>query len=126
MPRGDRTGPNGMGPMTGRAAGYCSGAMAPGSRAYGGGAGFGAGRGRGAGCRGFSGGGFGRRNMFYETGRPGWMRGAGYAGPYPGPGRFAARDPEAARQALQRQAEFLQSELDAINNELSKSDLSAE
>ncbi|MEA1871201.1 MAG: DUF5320 family protein, partial [Candidatus Bipolaricaulota bacterium] len=30
MPRGDRTGPGGMGPMTGRGAGYCSGSAAPG------------------------------------------------------------------------------------------------
>ncbi len=30
MPRGDRTGPMGMGPMTGRAAGYCAGFSAPG------------------------------------------------------------------------------------------------
>jgi hypothetical protein len=31
MPRGDGTGPNGMGPMTGRAAGYCAGFTAPGA-----------------------------------------------------------------------------------------------
>jgi len=30
MPRGDRTGPLGMGPMTGRAAGYCAGYPVPG------------------------------------------------------------------------------------------------
>ncbi len=30
MPRGDGTGPAGMGPMTGRAAGYCAGSNAPG------------------------------------------------------------------------------------------------
>ena len=30
MPRGDRTGPAGMGPMTGRAAGYCAGYSTPG------------------------------------------------------------------------------------------------
>jgi hypothetical protein len=37
MPRGDRTGPAGMGPMTGRAAGYCSGYSTPGyMNAYGG------------------------------------------------------------------------------------------
>lgn len=30
MPRGDRTGPNGMGPMTGRGAGYCAGFSVPG------------------------------------------------------------------------------------------------
>ena len=30
MPGGDRTGPAGMGPMTGRAAGYCAGYPVPG------------------------------------------------------------------------------------------------
>ncbi|MFC1542227.1 DUF5320 domain-containing protein [Candidatus Latescibacterota bacterium] len=30
MPRGDRTGPNGMGPMTGRGAGFCAGFSVPG------------------------------------------------------------------------------------------------
>ena len=30
MPRGDRTGPAGMGPMTGRAAGFCAGFPVPG------------------------------------------------------------------------------------------------
>ena len=33
MPRGDRTGPAGMGPMTGRGAGYCAGYPMPGSYA---------------------------------------------------------------------------------------------
>jgi len=38
MPAGDRTGPLGLGPMTGRAAGYCSGFPGPGymNRAIGG------------------------------------------------------------------------------------------
>ena len=30
MPRGDRTGPRGMGPMTGRGAGFCAGLNMPG------------------------------------------------------------------------------------------------
>ena len=30
MPAGDRTGPEGLGPMTGRAVGYCSGSDRPG------------------------------------------------------------------------------------------------
>ncbi|MCF7858230.1 MAG: DUF5320 domain-containing protein [Candidatus Cloacimonetes bacterium] len=30
MPRGDRTGPNGMGPMTGRVLGYCNNFASPG------------------------------------------------------------------------------------------------
>lgn len=74
MPRGDRTGPLGEGPQTGRGAGYCSGSNSPGyttaparprlglgrgggrGRGFGGGrkGGFGRGRGRGRGAgRGF-------------------------------------------------------------------------
>ncbi|MBN1808339.1 MAG: DUF5320 domain-containing protein [Planctomycetes bacterium] len=80
MPRGDGTGPMGMGPMTGRAAGFCAGYNVPGymnpipgvmgwGRGYGRGFGWGRrggfGRGRGLGFgygfrRGF-GWGFGRR-----------------------------------------------------------------
>lgn len=59
MPRGDRTGPLGRGPQTGRAAGFCAGFGAPGcanpTPGYGFGrrwAGFGRGRGLGLG-RGF-------------------------------------------------------------------------
>ena len=54
MPRGDRTGPQGMGPRTGRAAGYCAGFDVPGydnpvpDRGYGRGMAWGrGGRGRG-------------------------------------------------------------------------------
>jgi hypothetical protein len=53
MPRGDRTGPGGFGPMTGRAAGYCAGYPVPGymnpGRGYGRGWGRGFGRGWGRG-----------------------------------------------------------------------------
>lgn len=67
MPRGDRTGPAGMGTRTGRAAGYCTGYAVPGyaNPMFGGGGGGG-------------GGGFGR-----GMGR-GFGRGinAGYAAPY--------------------------------------------
>ncbi|MGM0603337.1 MAG: DUF5320 domain-containing protein [Bacillota bacterium] len=70
MPRGDRTGPEGMGPMTGRAMGYCAGSESPGfvsgtpayaGRGYGRGFGRGGGYGRG---RGF-GMGAGRGARFY-------------------------------------------------------------
>jgi hypothetical protein len=60
MPRGDRTGPLGYGPMTGRAMGHCSGNPVPGfmypaprfgfGRGYGFARPFGFGRGRGR-CR---------------------------------------------------------------------------
>ncbi|MDY0212177.1 MAG: DUF5320 domain-containing protein [Desulfuromonadaceae bacterium] len=45
MPRGDRTGPNGLGSKTGRGAGLCSGNNEPGCTTVGG-------RGAGMGCRG--------------------------------------------------------------------------
>ena len=57
MPRGDRTGPRGLGPMTGRAAGYCAGYPVPGFMnpipGYGRGFGRGFGRGYGRGWRGY-------------------------------------------------------------------------
>src|SRR6056297_3492046 len=53
MPAGDGTGPAGMGPMTGRAAGYCAGYSVPGymNSVPRRGAGFGRGRGFGRGYR---------------------------------------------------------------------------
>jgi hypothetical protein len=65
MPRGDRTGPWGAGPMTGRAAGYCAGYTVPGyvNQPYGYGRGMRRGRGGGFG-RGW-GRGFGRRQFVY-------------------------------------------------------------
>jgi hypothetical protein len=71
LPGGDRTGPSGFGPRTGRAAGYCAGYPSPGyMNAYprfGRGVGFGRGRGRGFG-RGFwgQGQGFWRRGYYPE------------------------------------------------------------
>ena len=59
MPGGDGTGPQGMGPMTGRAAGYCSGNPAPGYANPMPGMGLGRGRG-GFGRGGGWGGGWGR------------------------------------------------------------------
>jgi hypothetical protein len=49
MPKGDKTGPQGAGPMTGRAAGYCAGYPVPGymNPVPGYGRGWGRGRGRG-------------------------------------------------------------------------------
>lgn len=55
MPRGDGTGPNGAGAMTGRGMGYCAGFNAPGFANAGAGRGFrrGFGRGRGFGRQSF-------------------------------------------------------------------------
>ncbi len=47
MPRGDGTGPAGMGPMTGRGAGFCAGFRVPGFLNSSPGRGLGFGRGRG-------------------------------------------------------------------------------
>lgn len=50
MPRGDRTGPAGQGPMSGRGLGYCAGYSSAGfTRGYGAGMGWGGGMGRGRG-----------------------------------------------------------------------------
>ncbi|MBN1938456.1 MAG: DUF5320 domain-containing protein [Candidatus Aminicenantes bacterium] len=109
MPRGDRTGPMGMGPMTGRAAGSCAGYGMPGfmNPAFGRGRGPGFGRGLGFG----RGGGF--RGRFYTAGAPGWTRFAGYTAPYVKP------DPEMERQALRNEAADLQAELEAVKKRLS-------
>lgn len=65
MPRGDRTGPWGAGPMTGRAAGYCAGYSVPGFMNPIGGYGRGWGRGRGRGYGRGWGRGFGRGRYTY-------------------------------------------------------------
>jgi len=68
MPRGNRMGPGGQGPMTGRGAGYCAGYGAPGFASPGPGGGFGGGRSWGGR------GGWRHRNWFGASGLPGWMR----------------------------------------------------
>lgn len=118
MPRGDRTGPRGLGAMTGRAAGYCAGFGVPGY------ANFPAGRGFGAGCGGgrAQGGGCGRgyRHMFYATGMPGWMR-YGQAAAFPGqPAADRPAGPDLEPQLLKHRAEALQAELDFIKQRLSE------
>ena len=107
MPRGDATGPAGLGPMTGRAAGYCAGYNMPGYANPIGGRGFGMGYGRGFGFgRGSRGGGFGWRHRFFATGIPGWAWFGGCAAPY--------IDPETEKQALKNQADILENELKSI------------
>jgi hypothetical protein len=67
MPRGDGSGPSGMGPMTGRGMGYCTGNSVPGYANYGRGsfgAGFGSGFRRGYGR------GFGFRRAPYFANQP--------------------------------------------------------
>lgn len=84
MPGGDRTGPAGMGPMTGRAAGYCAGYSVPGyMNPYGGRVGF-----RGAGRGGIPWG--GGRGRVWGGGRG--MFGRGYMG-YPPQAPYYANAP---------------------------------
>lgn len=114
MPGGDGTGPAGLGPMTGRAAGYCAGYPAPGYASGVGGRGFG-GWGRGRGGRGW-------RNQFYATGLTGWQRAAmggamPPAAPYAAP--FApAMSAEQQLDTLKGQAEYFEDALDGIRKRI--------
>ena len=105
MPRGDGTGPTGMGPMTGRAAGLCAGYPVPGYMNPVGGRGY-WGRGRG--------GGRGWRNRFYATGLPGWARaGFGFSGPV---APTVTAEQELA--GLKQHAELVQDSLSQINERI--------
>jgi len=128
MPGGNGTGPAGMGPMTGRAAGYCAGYSVPGFANPMGGRGFwGAGGGFGRG-----GGGRGRRNGFYATGLPGWQRfGAGgpaygAAAPYGGAAPYGAPygGPVATKQQeldmLKGQVEYFEDALNGIKKRITE------
>ncbi len=117
MPGGDGTGPAGMGPMTGRAAGYCAGYPAPGYTSFGGGRGFwGWGRG--------GGGGWGWRNRYYATGLTGWQRAATGWPPYAGAapvapyGYGAAPSAQQELDALKGQAEYFEDALDGIRKRI--------
>lgn len=98
MPRGNGTGPVGMGPMTGRGAGFCAGFGMPGYANRGGGGFFG----RGMGFRFFAGGG------------PGWMR-AGYP-PYYSVGLSA----EEEHEALSRQTSAMEAGLSDLKKRLAE------
>ncbi len=117
MPRGNHTGPMGMGSMTGRGAGYCAGYGMPGYANDTTGRGFGGGFGRGRGPGFF---GRGWRSGPYYADRLQGMHLGGYGAPYAYPPPYQATDPEMERQALNNQAKALQSELDAIKKRLSE------
>ena len=114
MPSGNGTGPRGLGPMTGRGAGFCAGYSVPGYANPVGGRGYGMGLGRGSRMgRGF-GRGFGRGRTGY--GVPAW---AGVADPYPanaalGPTLTAAQELE----GLKQQADFLQNSLSQVSERI--------
>ena len=109
MPRGDGTGPLGLGPMTGRAAGYCAGYAVPGfmnpwiGRRF---------RGRGGGR------GFGRGFGYFAPFTPPYPA---YGTPvtYPvAPFPTAAASAEAEVNMLKTQAEYLKQSLDEITHRI--------
>lgn len=124
MPGGDRTGPLGMGPMTGRGFGYCGGNPAPGYASVSPRRGF-WGRGRG--------GGRGRRNWFYATGLTGWQRDAmgipptGFGPPFAMPagdaGTMRAQEVgalDAYLQYLEQTAESVRQRIDRLRAEVAE------
>lgn len=106
MPRGDRTGPLGEGPMTGRGAGLCAGYAQPGyastpGRAFPG-RGMGGGFARGAG-RGY-------RNRYYATGVP--------LSAYNAPGYLPSLERDEEIDLLKSESQRLKSVLENIDNRL--------
>ena len=104
MPGGDRTGPAGAGPMTGRGLGLCGGHGAPGFTQGGamprfarGGRSWGRGR--------------GWRHWFHATGLSGWLR-FGTALP----------SPEQEKEALKGQAKWLEDELAVIRRRIEEAE----
>ena len=98
MPGGDRTGPMGAGPMTGRRAGYCAGYNSPGYANLAPRFGF---------WHGFRGGGRGWRNQYYATGLTGWQRAS-----------YFTSMPEQELSNLRNEAEWLKTQLDAITSRI--------
>jgi len=104
MPGGDRRGPLGQGPMTGRGGGFCAGYAMPGYMNTCG-RGFFRGGGRG---RGF-------RRWFFATGLPGWMRfGQVFSADAP---QYSTDDEV---QYLKNQSEYLKKALEDVNIRLSE------
>ncbi len=122
MPFGDGTGPAGLGPMTGRAAGYCAGYPVPGY--------MNPIPGRGFFGKGFGGGGWGRRNWYYATGLTGWQRAPlGYPawGAYP----YGAQVPPAITkeqelEALKNQAGYFEKTLGEIQKRIEELETQSE
>jgi hypothetical protein len=109
MPRGDRTGPLGDGPRTGRGAGYCGGFETPGfmnpHAGFGRGGGYGRGMGYGRG-RGYG------RGMGFGPGRG---FGPGFAfGPWSGSGTGEAAGPV---QPVQERAGARETEIESLKRD---------
>ncbi len=107
MPRGDRTGPNGMGSMTGRGAGFCAGNNAPGFTNAGGGRFFERGGGFGFG-RGF------RGMMFSNMPQGRWN-----AYP-PSPIPYGQVNPEQELDFMKQEAKAMEDHLQSLNQQMSE------
>ncbi|MFA4984894.1 MAG: DUF5320 domain-containing protein [Candidatus Omnitrophota bacterium] len=114
MPGFDTTGPRGQGPMTGGARGYCAMAVAGAGRAYPRGS-YGRGGAR------------GRRNRYYATGLPGWVRAeqgmqafGGFAGPAAGEDEMGILKGQA--EMLRQELQDIQARIEALES-AKKSDL---
>ena len=131
MPRGDKTGPQGVGAMTGRGMGFCAGYDVPGYMNPGfnprarGDYGFRRGMSRGFGM----GGGRGWRHQYYATGLPGWARERGWYNmafsPAPHIGFQQEMNEREEIRYLKDEAKRLNQMLEEINSridELSKTD----
>lgn len=120
MPRGDGTGPAGMGSTTGRAAGYCAGYSVPGFANPYQGRYYGASRGA------FGGRGRGYRNQYYASGLPGWSRfnmglpawGGQLGYPTYGSQYIPDVDPKDEVKMLKDQAGMLEKQLDDIQGRM--------
>ncbi len=113
MPRGDRTGPWGQGPMTGRGVGYCAGYAVPGyANPYVAPRGRGMGRGRGYGRRFFS------RGLPWVGGRcfPAW--GPAPVGPKAYAPYYGPETMDSEKGSLKAEAEFLKGQLAEIQARL--------
>ena len=123
MPGGNGTGPQGLGPMTGRAAGYCAGYPMPGymnpiSGRGRGRFGFGRGWGRGGWGRGW-GRGFGRQGFAYPyaNGYP-YSASPNYADPYVGYPYGAEGTPQEEAQMLKEQAKVMKEQAKGMQEEI--------
>jgi len=124
MPGGDGRGPAGLGPMTGRAAGYCAGYGVAGFANPMFGRWFGAGWGRG--------GGRGWRNRFFATGLTGWQ-GAAAVWPSYAPASLVYGAPftsvatrEQQIDVLKGQAEYFKDALEEIRKRIEELETKAQ
>ena len=115
MPRGDRTGPGGLGPRTGRGLGFCAGYDTPG---YTKGPGMGLGRGWGRGI------GYGRGLAWRRGGGRGYGGYGGYSAPVYAPVMGAppayipSATPETQVSMLKQEKQYLESEIENIKGAL--------